>query len=409
MLGTTSTARPAAAGSTLVLGALIAATAMVAPAATGSSTAQAQDGQAACGTADGEQGKRQAYITHDELGKQLEQVERTTDGRVEVDVAGHSNRGRELYMARVGDGDSTLLLTADVHGNEHSGAKATLRVLRWLGGNSQAAQAIRENVTLVALPMYNADGSELDQRRTDMTWDETIERHPQLLGAEPAWYHSTFGTAPGYDLNRDFHPDLEYEPVAEDLPGVSTDPGFFLTPEADTLRGIYLDLQAEFGQVDGYADLHHMGPCQTIEVDGQERYVTVAIDYPPLPPWEFEEGGEWEDYPNMRAESRQLNMAFAHGIEDRMGSGVSDGIARYLHPDERNFPGQTRSSLALNGTATVLVEIPGQTQQTGNHAAGQKIKIVENGIRGMLDGLATGEVWDLDDQAYYDLWDAYWE
>lgn len=398
--------RPTTIGLAFMLATLLALIASVVPAAPGSSTAQAQDASAECGTADGEQGKRQAYIDYEELGKQLDILDDKSE-HVEVDVATQSTQGRDVYRARVGDGDSVLLMTADVHGNEHSGSKATLRVLEWLGGPSPAAQEIRENVTLVAFPMYNVDGSELDQRQTAMSWDETVDRHPQLEDASIPWYYSFFRG--GYDLNRDFNPDLGYEPVADDLPGTSTDPGFFLHPESDALRHTYLDLQDEFGEVDAYADLHHMGACQTIEVDGEERYVTVAIDYPPLPPWEFEEGGRWEDYPNMRPASRQLNMAFAFGIEERMGGGVSDGIARYFHPDWRDYPGQTRSSLALNGTATVLVEIPGQTQQVGNQQAGRKIKIVETGIRGMLDGLATGDVWEYDDQAYYDLWDAYWE
>lgn len=163
----------------------------------------------------------------------------------------------------------------------------------------------------------------------------------------------------------------------------------------------------EFGDVDGYVDLHHMGPCQTVEDDrNRDRYVTVAIDYPPLPPWEFEEDGRWEDYPNMQAESRQLNLAFADAVKDH-GEGLGDGVARYYHPDWRDYPGQARSSLALNGTPTVLVEMPGQTQSAGNKDRGKLVTIVDTGVRGILDGLATGAVDEFDDQRFYEL-PRYW-
>lgn len=46
------------------------------------------------------------------------------------------------------------------------------------------------------------------------------------------------------------------------MPGSSDRPGWFLTPEARTLRDVYLDLTAERGRVpEVYVDLHHQGAC----------------------------------------------------------------------------------------------------------------------------------------------------
>jgi hypothetical protein len=118
------------------------------------------------------------------------------------------------------------------------------------------------------------DGGELNRRQNDFPWPEFEETFEHLAGAPPTWYYST--RAGGFDVNREFHPDLTYEPRAADLPGADALPGFYLRQKARTLRALYLELRAEFGAVDAYVDLHHMGPCEQIEGDGD--YVTVSLD-----------------------------------------------------------------------------------------------------------------------------------
>ena len=66
-----------------------------------------------------------------------------------------------------------------------------------------------------------------------------------------------YGKNPGFDVNRDFNPDLDYVPQAKDFPGNSSSPGWFITPEAQTVRDVYKSLKEEHGKVDVFIDLHH--------------------------------------------------------------------------------------------------------------------------------------------------------
>lgn len=181
-------------------------------------------------------------------------------------MASHSNQGRPIWSARVGDGDTVVLVQSQIHGNEPHGTIALINTLNELGNNSARSQRIREEITLVAIPRLNQDGGEVPRRQNLMSWDDIIALHPQLQGVPPnpgAWYHSNSigGTIGGMDVNRDFNPDLNYEPVASDLPGTSDSVGFYLSPEARTVRDVYKSLEQEFGLVDVFVDLHGQAVC----------------------------------------------------------------------------------------------------------------------------------------------------
>jgi hypothetical protein len=143
-----------------------------------------------------------------------------------------------------------------------------------------------EGVTLVAMPMVNPDGGELNRRINVVDWADVVGEYPQLQGAPRAWYHSLRGDGidlPGFDLNRDFNPDLDYVPQPGDLPGNQRDPGFFLSAESRAIRDVYVDLQAKFGEVDAVVDPHHVGPCDALTGGPQDRRpISVSPDCPPL-------------------------------------------------------------------------------------------------------------------------------
>ena len=370
--------------------------------------AQAQDENAACRNLDDP--SFTGWTSYPQMVAALDRIERTSNGRVDVEVIGQSNRGRDLYAARVGTGDRVMLVTSAIHGNEKTGTEALLHWLQHVGSSGNAdVQALLEGITFVAVPMFNPDGGELNRRQNDFTWAEVEQAFPQLAGAPPAWYYS--GSAGGFDLNRDFNPNLAYEPRAADLPGADELPGFFITPEARTLRGLYLDLRDEFGIVDAYVDLHHMGPCEQIEGDGD--YVTVTLDYPPLGP---EDSDKYDAWPLLdQDKSRRFAYAAYLGMRDHAGNGNAGqspflgGIARYLHPQTRDLPGQARSSFALNGTGTVLFEVRGQSDDWGQKKKGQLTAIVEAGVDGLARRLADGSVDTLDGDRFFDLPDYGWD
>ncbi|EMY33892.1 Zinc carboxypeptidase [Arthrobacter crystallopoietes BAB-32] len=354
------------------------------------------------------------WTTYEELGPRLEAIESNSKGRVEVDVVGQSAQGRDLYTARIGTGDRVLLVQSAIHGNERTGTEALLHILKKLGSsNDPATLRALEGVTLVAMPMVNPDGGELNRRTNVMSWEKTESLHPQLEGSTPAWYHRTSNggiNLPGFDLNRDFNADLDYVPQAADLPGVQEDAGFFLAPESQTIRDVYVDLREEFGAVDAVVDLHHMGPCD-VQTGGEQdgKHISVALDYPPLG---VNDGAAYQqDWPLLdQDKSRRYALAVADGIKDSYGSqSPLAAVGRYFHPEEREYAGQGRSAFALNGSATVLFEVRGQSDDFGQKMKGMLVETVETGLESLIDSMATGEVDTLDGDDFFDYPDYGWD
>ncbi len=354
------------------------------------------------------------WTSHDELRQRLQRIESTSAGRVDVEQVGVTERGRELWSARVGTGDRVLMVQSAIHGNERTGTEALLGILEDLGTSQDAAtHELLSAVTLVALPMVNPDGGELNRRMNVISWDEVVATHPQLADAPRAWYHRLEGDGidlPGFDLNRDFNADLDYVPRAEDLPGRQEDAGFFLSPESRAIRDVYVDLRAEFGMVDAVVDLHHMGPCDRLtggEQDG--RLISIALDYPPLG---VDDGAAYEDeWPLLdQDKSRRYALAVARGIQEAYGTqSPLAAVGRYFHPGWREYAGQGRSAFALNGSATVLFEVRGQQDDLGQKERGMLVQSVRTGVESLMQSMATGEVDHLDGDDFFDLPDYGWD
>ncbi|MFS0750407.1 FIMAH domain-containing protein [Oceanobacillus sp. 1P07AA] len=339
------------------------------------------------------------WMTNEEFLERLSEIVEASDGKVETDVSGYSEQGKEVISARIGTGDQVILITGSIHGNEKSGGEALVEILEYLGtSDSSFAQSIRDEVTIVAIPRYNVDGLEIPQRQNIFSWEEVISTYPHLEGATPAWYYNERNG--GFDLNRDFNADLNYEVVAEDLPGHTNDFGFFITKESQLLRDHYVDLQEEFGQVEAYVDLHHMG-TPVMNQTGED--VTIAIDYPPLGP---EDSTKYNEYPLLdQDKSKRYALAAALGVKE-FSDKEEPGVAQYIHFQERDFPGQARSAFALNGTATVLFEMPGQQPQFGYDQ--DLVDRVENGLWGIISHMADGSIDNLNGDDFLTEIPRYW-
>lgn len=346
------------------------------------------------------------FIDYGEMVRELARIERISHGRVDVDIAGKSNRGRNIHTATVGTGKKVFLVTSEIHGNEKTGTTALLRILKWLGtSGSPEATRLRSTITLVAVPKINPDGAELDRRGNDNAWPEVQQDFPQLANRPPAWNYidgmqqgDDYTQRPGFDLNRDFNPELDYVPRPEDIPGVSEQPGWFLNPESQTLRDIYTGLRARKGKVDVYVDLHHQGAC--VREDAQNRLLDIGVDFPPLPDNFFLPGQKYAKYADTYAKdfSKQLAISAFRGIDER---GYIP--ARYPHAPTRDIPGQARCSFAMIGTGTVLFEVRGQTQSMGHFQSERFTRAVTAGLTRMLNDISTGAVNDIDPDTFEQL------
>jgi Zinc carboxypeptidase len=96
----------------------------------------------------------------------LDRIERTSDGRVSVASAGTSGEGRQLLYATVGDGPTTFWLQARIHGNELHSTEAALQILDHLASGDPTARLIRDQLTVLVIPMYNPDGAEANIRQS---------------------------------------------------------------------------------------------------------------------------------------------------------------------------------------------------------------------------------------------------
>jgi murein tripeptide amidase MpaA len=99
-----------------------------------------------------------SVANYQDVVRSLAQIERTSKGMVTVESAGQSGEGRELLYATIGEGEDVFWLQARIHGDELHSTEAALQVLNYLTGGSPDARLIRENLTVVVIPMYNPDG-----------------------------------------------------------------------------------------------------------------------------------------------------------------------------------------------------------------------------------------------------------
>ncbi|WP_066321141.1 M14 family zinc carboxypeptidase [Bacillus sp. FJAT-29814] len=345
------------------------------------------------------------FSDYAEMVSRLKQIQDNSQGRVAVKVVGKSNRGLDIYQARVGNGKKVVLIESEIHGNENTGSEAILSVLQYLGSsNSPEAKKIRDEITLVALPKMNPDADERDRRGNSMTWQEVVAKFPQLASVKPAWNYYTssnmqqrdYSKDPGFDVNRDFNPDLNYVPNASDFPGSSSKPGWYITPESQTVRDVYKKLKAEFGKVDTFIDLHHQGQYY---VEGTDDLVTMSLSAEFVPDPRTPKGSKYADYAkNYNVDySKQLNLAAYNALQ---ASGNSPFTNITLYQRNLDLPGTALGSFALNGSGTILFEVRGQSHTLGQKKKGQLVKAVETGLYGILNGVADGSVKNLDPADY---------
>ena len=169
---------------------------------------------------------------YDDVVQALDRIERTSNGLVTVASAGQSGEGRELLYATVGTGSTTFWLQSRIHGNELHNTEAVLQILDLLDSGDPTARMIRENLTVVVIPLYNPDGAEANIRQS---------------------------TTPNrIDLNRDWEN--------------------FAQPESVAFWSLWRDFAPELA-----LDLHHMGQAPIVEgTDDLNQFQIGARSIDPL-------------------------------------------------------------------------------------------------------------------------------
>jgi hypothetical protein len=339
----------------------------------------------------------EALISNEGLGKVLRQIEARSRGRLAIEVVGHSATGWPIYLAKLGEPSADkqgVFIQGQIHGDEPLGSEAAVQLIQELAlSRSPQVEQILAETTVWIVPRLNMDGAafaddgELVQRRQN-TQDWTPAEWGLAPSTPAPWYHrpATQTRPGGYDINRDFTPDLDFRLGSGDealLPGRSDLPGFFVTPEARTSANVFERLQP-----DVFIDLHHRGTNTQSEEDNQMTTLQVIGDVTEGTP-------EFPLDPDARARSFQLN-AFVYDTLTAMGNSPFTGITRY--PDVE-LPGTALGSYNLNGAAIMLYE----TRSAGQKSNGMLTRQIIVGLRATLVGLVDGAIAQVDPAHYYDI------
>jgi len=103
-----------------------------------------------------------------------------------VNKIGESAQHRDIYLVKWGNGPVKLFLWSQMHGDEPTATMALLDIFNFLSGNdsfNDFRDLIKNKLTLYFMPMVNADGAELYQRRNifeiDINRDAVRQQTPE--------------------------------------------------------------------------------------------------------------------------------------------------------------------------------------------------------------------------------------
>jgi hypothetical protein len=182
-------------------------------------------------------------LSYKEVVKILEDIERTSQGKVKVstlDKYGKSEQGRSIYVAKVGNGPKKIWIQAQIHGNEKLVTEAALQLLKTYGNSGEKdVERVLEEATLYFIPMYNPDGAEMNIRHTKLAGSGKLidlNRDWTLKGFEAV--ESKVVYAYWADVNPDFAIDLHHQgfkQVYGTNESTSFSLGVSLSPDGPTL------------------------------------------------------------------------------------------------------------------------------------------------------------------------------
>jgi hypothetical protein len=278
-------------------------------------------------------------LSNEELQAELERLAAQRPDALDLEVEGHSVEGRPIYSATVGDGDRTLMLMTQLHGDEPLGTEAAVQLLKDITAPSSAAAALRENVTVVVVPRVNPDGWERYQDRDFAD------------GIDPRRNSNNI------DLNRTFGPS-------------DIDPA--LAPETVAVKNV-----VEVHQPDLIVDYHHQVSYATDAGD----LVTMSVLWATHP----------DVAPAVADDGRRAAVVVADSLERSGHANVT------LYP-RSNTETVARNGLGLDGYPTLLVEQRGQ-QEVGQKSSGALVREALTSMKGLAGSFADGTFDAVDPEA----------
>lgn len=105
------------------------------------------------------------YLPFEAYQNALNNILNAANGAVSRQQIGSSEQGRPIYELTIGNGEKTLFIWSQMHGNEATGTRALLNLLMAFVANKNDFKAVFEHMKLVIIPMVNPDGATIFTRR----------------------------------------------------------------------------------------------------------------------------------------------------------------------------------------------------------------------------------------------------
>jgi hypothetical protein len=368
----------------------------------------------------------ESLMSNEQLEKKLIQIEKTSQGRMVLEQFGTSNDGYPLYVSKFGDNDPSkkrVLIYTQIHGNETLGTEAAVELMQKLAAGGQEADKILEKVSVWFVPRINPDGTAnlyegkpFPTRYSHQTWNPEELGLPS--GTKAPWYYNAEGSErgqnnegkivygiPGFDLNRDFHPNYDFDVTEE----ISKDPAkvasilnergtnngsqasLVFSPETRALTKLVKELNPDVA-----IDLHHRGFNRLSEDDSRSVSIQLLAQFTTKPYTDPFSEKTYDLDPEVLELSKKVNAVAYESLQ--RGNSSYGAIQKY---PTVNYPGSGLGAIQLNGTATMLIEIKGQTQTLGQKQNGMLKETAKVPVMAVLNSIADGSV-EKADSAVYD-------
>lgn len=284
----------------------------------------------------------QGLRSYEQLWSTLQRIGASAKGAFDLSPAPRqSNYGRDIPVVTIGDGDKSIMIIAQQHGDEYVVSEAMVDLVRTLSNNSAASRAIRAEVTLTVVPRVNVDGFDApvtDAFGTTTPWRQNYDPFC-VSGPCPPFYQR----GRGYDINR-YH---SYLPEADVDPYDTSQPN--PVPESLAMRLLFDERDPLV-----VIDFHHQGSY----VDDDGDLITASTMWPNATEAAAELGVEDEF-----AEAVELSKRVVSTMVTELGQYGYATVTRY---PGTTTPGIARNAYGLLGAGSVLFEMRGGIGQKSN-------------------------------------------
>lgn len=345
---------------------------------------------------DTQQVQIKGFRDYDQLTQKLEKLVATSKGRVELSIIGRSNPGvdgqvRNVYLAKVGDGLTPVLIMAQQHGDEIHGSEAALHVLQLLSTGSKRAKAILEELTVLVIPRVNPDGFEIDYDGAGSQLAQRENDDPCAPARDTSNGFYTQGVCRdrkdinkcevtdwpecrGWDINRFHYLDWMTSPVFKCC---GTDFPDNPVPEAQAVVDAYVAYRPRW-----VLDVHNQFTYRT----EAGKNVTGSVLWPLSA----------EASPDAVALSKQMAVI----LMDHMKQFGYAEVTRF--PSTSGYAGIARNAYGIAGSGSLLAEIKGQ-EEIGQKQKGMLIRHITQMIMSLLEATADGSLFAADPERVAEL------